>query len=230
MRHTLIPWFAALLCAGGTALCAQDTPDRPVDRRVIHTPRSAALKGFHSLVQDLLRETPEGTLPEGFPFDVKDLSELKGATLGTSYQIHTIHPDELLAGGRGLGDMIQPTGIYNFFILVAGRVVGQVEVGRQEGRWEMTAAGFAPLAKEVHAVAAREKNFRFVRIYQATSDLVEVGGSEAGVRYVPLTSARHSLQLSQPASRSASGVEALAGEDLMASLQASVRSNLSLVQ
>ncbi|UUZ46708.1 hypothetical protein LP420_22785 [Massilia sp. B-10] len=62
------------------------------------------------------------------------------------------------------------------------------------------------LSKDVDAMAsfhgnADKSNLRFMRIYQARSDFLEVVGQDGRARFAPLHSARESLMLKQRAAK-----------------------------
>jgi len=66
--------------------------------------------------------------------------------------------------------------------------------------------------------------FRFIRIYQATADFIEVKDTQQNSRFVPLIAARQSLHLSSPA---AIGAQLSIGTDILPSLQQAVRTHMS---
>lgn len=188
--------------------------------------RSAAESGLRTLIHDLTKDLKSDSLPDAFPFDVNDLSELKNAKLGLGFEIFSAHPQTLLAGGRPLDQMLMGTGVWNFVVLADGHPVALLELEKVLGKWQVNGAGAAKLAQDVHAVSeqhAGKNAFRFVRIYQATADFMEVKDMEGRARYAPLIAARKSLRMGVA---SPDGL-AETGSDVLPSLQNAVRSHLA---
>lgn len=175
---------------------------------------------LRSFLTQLRRDIKPGTLPDHFPLDVNDLSELNKATIGEGYQVHTVSPDRLMAGGR-LEDMVVAQDIWNFFIMVEDQVVGQLSMEKTNGRWQVGRIGSYGIAQSVREAMTQHRSssdFRFIRIYQATADLMEVGGSDAR-QYVPLVSARYSLPLPKE-------TRSMGSEDIVNVLQNAVSANM----
>jgi hypothetical protein len=98
-----------------------------------------------------------------------------------------------------------------------------------DGRWEATSYGAAGLARELEGAASRHGNatrgnLRFIRIFQAMSDMLEVASPVDGrTRFVPLQSARHMLQVQTGLAPD----ELLDASDLLEPLRASVKANMA---
>lgn len=189
--------------------------------------RSSAESGLRTLINDLSKDIPAGTLPDGFPFDINDISELKNAKLGMGFEVHTAHPQTLLAGGRPFEQMLMGTGIWNFVVLVDGYPTALLEMEKVHGKWQVNGAGGSKLAQDVHLTTqqnAGRNAFRFVRIYQATADFLEVKDIEGKSRFAPLLAARQSLRM--PAN-SALEQAAPTSVDVLPTLQGAVREHLA---
>ncbi len=163
-------------------------------------------------------------LGNGFPLDVRSAEDLLQARIGFGFEVHTVAPSAVLAGSSLETEAIG-TGHWRFVILVANRAVGLMDVARQDGAWTAVGFGGAGLARELDDLvsfhkANRAGSLRFIRIYQAGSDLLEVGTS-SGARYVPMSAARASLKMALPGA----GQGLVGAEELMPSLQHAVRSN-----
>jgi hypothetical protein len=161
-----------------------------------------------------------GSAPVDFPLDVNDVGDLKQATVGHGFEVYTVDPKELLARGD-LAAMARPTGEWRFIISLHGKPIGLATVQQVNGRYETVAYGASVLAKDVDAAVAAHgnsarSNLRFIRIYQARSDLLEVDRS----RFAPLHSARESLLLKK------TGNQLVEGPDLLEPLRAAVKANL----
>lgn len=197
--------------------------------------RQAAEQGLKSMVAELSRDIAPGTLPDGFPFEINDLSELSRATLGMGFEIHSAHPKQILAGGTTLDKMVIGNGIWHFIVLVDANPVALLEMHKVNGKWEAIGAGAAKLAQDVQMAANQHAGgsaFRFVRIYQATADLLEIRDAQATAQYVPLIAARKNLRMAAPSATNglaAAGSNAAvqAGNDVLPALQAAIRQNLA---
>ncbi|MES2323621.1 MAG: hypothetical protein V4633_15265 [Pseudomonadota bacterium] len=166
-------------------------------------------------------------MPTEFPLDVDAVQDLKDARLGHGFPVYTIDPRDLLMGRGDLRSMARPTAAWRSVISLQGRAIGLAAVEQNNGRWEVTSCGAAGLAKElgtaaaVHGNAPRSK-LRFIRIYQATADLLEVASPhDARVRFAPLHSARQMLKAQE------GGNKLLDQGELLLPLRASVRGNLN---
>lgn len=191
---------------------------------------AAAHRDFAQFVQFNV-QTRSGTAPTEFPLEVSDVQDLKDAKLGHGFQVFTIDPKDMLQGRGDMRGMAKPTGEWRFVISLQGRPIGLATVEQVNGRWEVTSYGGAGLAREVdaalaaHGNAARS-NLRFIRIYQAMSDLMEVvSASDARVRYAPLNSARQML-VAQQSSAKAGADNLMDQADLLEPLRASVKTNM----
>ncbi len=200
---------------------------RAQSAREPHGLRAAANAGLQQLVQEMGQNIAPGTLPDGFPFDVNDFSELKNASLGIAFEVHSVHPKRLAAGGAPLEKMVTGNGIWNFLVMVDKHPVALLEMAKVDGRWQVQGAGGAKLAQDVYQAAQNHSGksaFRFVRIYQATADLLEVQDSQAKARYVPLIAARESLKMMAPASKDS---VLPTSQEVLPALQEAVRRNLA---
>jgi hypothetical protein len=189
--------------------------------------RAAANAGLQQLLQELGQNIAPGTLPDGFPFDVADFSDLKNASLGLGFEVHSVQPQRLAAGGASLDKMLSGIGIWNFLVMVDKHPVALLEMAKVDGRWQVQGAGGAKLAQDVYQAAQNHSGksaFRFVRIYQATADLLEVQDSQAKARYVPLIAARESLKMMAPAAKDS---VLPSSQDVLPALQEAVRRNLA---
>lgn len=193
---------------------------------------AAAQRDFQAFVRRSL-DTHAGTLPEGFPFEVNDLQELLSARLAYGFEVHSVEPQELFDPRAELSRVARPTGTWRFVVQREGRALGLVTVQKQGGRWETIAFGGAGLAQDVDALMtahgnAERSNLRFIRIFQAQSDFLEVRGARDGrTRFAPLVSARQSLLLRPRAQANGAEPAGLSeASEFMEPLRAAVRKNL----
>ena len=161
-----------------------------------------------------------GSAPPDFPLDVTDVGDLKQATVSGGFEVFTIDPKDLLTRGD-LPALAKPTGEWRFIIALHGKPIGLATVQQVNGRYETVAYGASVLAKDVEAAMAahgnsNRSNLRFIRIYQARSDLLEVDHA----KFAPLHSARESLLLKK------AGNQLVDGAELLDPLRAAVKANI----
>jgi len=231
--------LAALALAGGLTLstpaawAATAEPLGMAHKRIEQAQASAAAaRDFQLFVRRSL-DTHGGTLPDGFPFEVNDLQDLQRARLAYGFEVHTIEPQDLLDSGAELSQRVKPTGTWRFVVQLEGRPIGLVTVQQHNGRWESIAFGAAVLAKDVDAVMQRHansarSNVRFIRVFQAQSDFLEVQDANPGrsARFAPLVSARESLLLQAQRGSGAEQAGLTEAAELLEPLRAAVRKNL----
>jgi hypothetical protein len=196
--------------------------------------RAAAQRDFAQFVQFNIQQHA-GSSPPGFPLDVTDVHDLEDAKLAYGFPIYTVKPNDILAGRGDLHSMAQATGEWRFVITVHETPIGMATLKQVDGRWKITSYGAAVLAKDVDAVLAlhanaERSNVRFVRIYQAESDFLEVvSPQDAHARFAPLHSARQSLLMQQRNEKSGNpsvNNGLLEQADFIEPLRAAVKSNL----
>ncbi|AIY41782.1 hypothetical protein LT85_2624 [Collimonas arenae] len=232
--------FSATLLAMQTPLHAQasltQTPQQ-LQKTEGNDASAAASRGFAEFVQYQI-QAHSGSLPEGFPLDVTDVQDLKDASIGYGFPVYTVDPKDLLAGRSDFSAMAKSTGTWRFIINRNQRPIGLVTVEKVNGTWQTVAYGAAGLSKDVDALTrfhgnADHSNLRFIRIYQARSDFLEVGSNNgATARFAPLQSARETLLLQQRANKAGNASDAATSGLLDASqfvepLRAAVKANIA---
>lgn len=190
--------------------------------------RQAAESGLRSWLGQLQQNWQVGTLPANFPLEVTDASQFSELRLGLAFELHSASPQQLLASnGQPLAKRVQGNGVWQVLVMLDKHAVGMLEMAKRNHQWQIEGIGGAGLAKDVMQAAqnhAGVKPFRFVRIYQATSDLLEVQDKANQARYVPLIAARESLHLTAPLAREA----ALPGDsEILPALQDAVRKHVN---
>lgn len=177
-----------------------------------------------------------GGVPADFPLEITDVQDLKDATISYGFPVYTIDPPDLMAGRGSMQGMVKPIPQWRFVVSLRNRPIGMATVERNQGKFETVAYGAAVLAKDVDALMgyhgnADKSNLRFVRIFQARADLLEVVGQDGRARFAPLHSARESLLLQQRASKDGSRAEELMEEaDLVQPLRGAVKLNMAAPQ
>ena len=203
-RQTLLGTLmlgASLILAGPTASAAPNSIAQEAATR--HATSAALVAARRDFALFVAHQLQRQGAPAEFPLDVADLRDLKDATIGYGFAVHTIDPPELLAGRSTMQAMAHHANQFRFVISLHDRAIGLATVEKNNGRYETVAYGGAGLARDLDAVAAvhgnaDKSNLRLLRIYQARADLLEVTSSDGRAHYAPLHSARQSLLLSQP--------------------------------
>jgi hypothetical protein len=225
---------ASLVLASPTVLAQTPTASagpQMSPKRLLAEAMSAAQRDFAQFAAHQL-QTRGGGAPIDFPLDISDLQELKEAKVEYGFAMHTIDPADLVAGRSTMQRMVKPINQWRFVIMLRNRPIGMATVERHNGRYDTVAYGAAVLAKDVDALAglhgnADKSNLRFVRIFQARSDLLEVVEVDGRARFAPMHSARESLLLQQRASKDGKRADALLDEaELLQPLRAAVKQNL----
>ncbi len=170
-------------------------------------------------------------LPGGFPLGDAEISDWRAAEIGHGFQVYTINP-QALVNDRDvtLHAMIIPTGVWRFVLNVKGNAALLVTVVHVDGKWRAVSFGGALLAKEVQTVSAQwpaQKGYetRFVRVFQAKADLIEINKGPQAKGFVPLRSAKLSLNMEY---RDTKPDMLLVESEIRESLRETVVHNLSL--
>jgi hypothetical protein len=188
--------------------------------------RAAAERDLKQFVQQQMQPTSTGAMRE-MVLGVSKPGELADAKVAYGFPIYTVDPKELVSGRRGMQSLTRATGQYRFMITVGERPVGMATVEKVNGQYQTVAFGAAVLANDVDASMrahgnADKSNLRFVRVFQARSDLLEVRDQRDGrTRYAPLHSARASLQMAK------AGASTLVDEsEVLGPLREAVQANI----
>lgn len=184
---------------------------------------SAAAQDLARFVKHQQKNHADG-LPKGFPFAIGSMAELASARLGRGFAVYTVDPADV-ASASELSAVAKPTGTWRFIVRSGSRPVGLATVEQVAGQWQVVSYGGGLLAQEVDAQMrqhgnADHSNLRFIRVFQARSDFLEVDSGNGAARVAPLISARQSLRLPERA-----GLVDQA--EVMPSLRAAVAANLA---
>lgn len=211
-------------------------PVQLAERSQASAATAAATRDFSQFVQHNLQTRTNG-LPIEFPLEITDIQDLKEAKIGHGFQVYTIDPKDIIGGRGELSGMAKPTGVWRFIITLHERPIGLATVEQNAGAWSTVAYGGAVLSKDVDALMAfhgnpERSNLRFIRIFQAQSDFLEVVSvGDTKARFAPLHSARESLLLQQRAVKTgkvkADGANGLADPaEFLEPLRAAVKTNM----
>lgn len=218
----------ACLAAGSAAHASAPQAAPTAAQGQLNLASAAAQRDLAQFVQHTLRTRASGLTPQ-FPLDVADLAELKEARVAYGFQVHTVDPKELLEGRSELRNMAKPTSQWRFVIAVNGKPVGMSTVEHHKGKWETVAYGAAVLAKDVDASMAahgnaERSNVRFIRVYQAKADFLEVmAPNDSRAKFAPLHSARESLAMAKDGKAPGALVDA---DDFLGPLRSAVKTNM----
>lgn len=193
---------AALTVAAPHAAAQSHVAINQIEKRAAADAQAAAQRGLAQFAAHHLRNYA-GNIGD-FPLQINNVQELKDAKIAYGFPVHTIDPADLMAGRSTMRAMARKMDQWRFVIDINGRAVGLATVEKNKGRYETVAYGAAVLAKDLHLAArqfgnADKSNLRFLRIYQARSDFLEVDSVDGRGRFTPLHSARASLSLREGA-------------------------------
>ena len=179
-----VMFFAIILSS--LTLAANDPPNDVVN---------AAESGIRDLIKsgvfhdlDLL----------GFPGQ----HEIDDAALGEGFQIFTVGT-AVLVGDTATSDLstnAYPLELWQFLVMSRSEARCILTVGRVKGKWTAVSIGATGLAMRLSgAMKAWPRSlgyqYRFIRLYQASSDFLELSGTAAVIGFLPLASAREALNL-----------------------------------
>lgn len=126
--------------------------------------------------------------------------DLQHAEVGLGFQIHTISPVNLEKDlDTPLQNMTIPTGTWRFLVKADNHSLTLLTVSKVDGQWQAVSIGGIGLAKEISKFfkkwpPSKGFDFRFIRIYQAQADLMQINKDNKVLGFAPFQSARASLQ------------------------------------
>jgi hypothetical protein len=116
--------------------------------------------------------------------------------LGLGFRMHTVSPHALVNNTElTLEALVLPMDMWRFLVLENENPVGLLTVVKVDREWKAVSFGGADLAMEIDAIGKNWNGytFRFIRVYQATSDFMEIMSGRDTLGFAPLKSARISL-------------------------------------
>jgi hypothetical protein len=119
--------------------------------------------------------------------------------LGMGFQVHTVNPLTLVENtAAALEALAFPMDMWRFIVLENGKPIGLLTVAGVNREWQAVSFGGAELSVEIANIretwpAKSGFTFRFIRVYQATSDFMEIISGHESLGFAPLKSARVSL-------------------------------------
>lgn len=235
-KSTLAALIISISCAvASPALLAQNpVSDMAGTSDQARLVSAAAQRDFAEFVQFNVQRRG-GTLPSEFPLEVNDVQDLKDAKIAYGFPVYSLPPQDVMNGRGDLRSMAKATGEWRFVITLNDAPIGLATLRQNNGRWGVTSYGGAVLAKDVDAAIAvhgnsTRSNLRFIRVYQAMSDFLEVVSStDTRARFAPLQSARQTLLLQQRSEKTGvqnSNYGLLEQSDILEPLRISVKRNI----
>jgi len=116
--------------------------------------------------------------------------------LGLGFQMHTVSPLALVKNTElTLQALVLPMDMWRFLVLENEKPIGLLTVVKVDQQWKAVSFGGADLAMEIETIGKNWSGytFRFIRVYQATSDFMEIMSGRDTLGFAPLKSARISL-------------------------------------
>jgi hypothetical protein len=119
--------------------------------------------------------------------------------LDLGFEVFTISPAAFMMG-TDMNKLITSTGLWRFVVVNNNQPVSLITVAPVEGKWRAVTLGASKLAVEVFKVLRKWPveegyNYRFVRVFQARTDLMQISRNGNPIGFVPLTSARMAFKI-----------------------------------
>lgn len=160
-----------------------------------------------------------------------DMKEGKEVRLGLGFQVHTVDPRTLVEEpGLTLEGMLLPMDMWRFLVFENGVPTALLTVAREGGAWKAVSFGGAGLAAEIQTLqeawpAESGFKFRFIRIYQARADFMQIDKGTDTLGYAPLAAAKVALSLQ---SLDLDATTLLHDSEILAPLRNLVKMNVSI--
>jgi hypothetical protein len=141
------------------------------------------------------------SIPQGYElkYGFANREEFAIATIGTPYQMYTIHPDVMKDNVTVTDDMITSAEEWRFPVICNGSIRALLTVAKVKGQWQAVDIGAATLASEIDALEKglslkrREINRIILRLYQINSDFIVITEGSAKITngsFYPVKSSR----------------------------------------
>ncbi|HEY5973693.1 MAG TPA: hypothetical protein VIU41_03035 [Geobacteraceae bacterium] len=111
----------------------------------------------------------------------ESLSDIEKVGLGKGFEIFTINPDKLLdeTSSQDFQSLVSTTNVWYFPLVVEGRSKSLLKLRFTEGKWFPSGMGSSKMAKEMADFmeawpASAGYHFRYIRVFQASSDFIEL--------------------------------------------------------
>jgi hypothetical protein len=184
--------FAAFAVLAAAVALAQGGRDGSRGRTVPPEVRAAAERGLAGL---LGADAGRGLDRLGF----ESRAEAAGAVIGDGFQVFTVPPDLLAASeSADISTVAAPSTQWLFLVTSGGTPKSIVTVDQIGGAWTAVSIGGADMSEDLAALLARwpASTFahRFIRSYEAASEMMEVSRGGRVLGAVPFRSARTAMR------------------------------------
>lgn len=101
-----------------------------------------------------------------------------------------------------LSSLLVSTDTWQFLITTRGKAVAIITVDFMDGKWMPVSIGSSELASQLSKLlevwpTSSGHRYRFIRVYQANSEFMELSTRDGITGIIPLGSARHALGLTK---------------------------------
>ncbi len=165
------------------------------------TPPAEIVQAAREGIARFLNSRPVSSLQK---FGFRDQDEVNRATLGEGFQIYTVPPQTLLSGQsfQNFESIAVPTKAWQFLIRSGRDAKAFLRVDYINGQWQAVSLGSSGLAVQMDSIVktwppSAAYKLKFIRIYQAKSDFVEISSPEKIIGTIPMTSARVAMKMSR---------------------------------
>jgi hypothetical protein len=165
-----------------------------------HLSKVLMLVFFFLLSPCLSAQAPSPGVVKAAQQGLKDFCDGTSASgnmhLGLGFRVHTVSPHALVNNRElTLEALVLPMDMWRFLVLENEKPVGLLTVVKEDQQWKAVSFGGAGLAMEIDSIGKNWSGytFRFIRVYQATSDFMEIMSGHDTLGFAPLKSARISL-------------------------------------
>lgn len=132
------------------------------------------------------------------------VKETGGVSLGKVFHVYTIDPTDILIddSAHDIQSDATTTSQWQAMILKDGKAISLLTVDLINEKWVPVSFGASELANQLSGIleiwpASKGYEYRLIRIYQATSDILEVTQGRNLIGFIPLGTARISIGLEQ---------------------------------
>jgi hypothetical protein len=121
--------------------------------------------------------------------------EIDSADISDGFQVYTINPEKLLNDHieQDLQSFVTPTGQWQFTVRVGVKAYALLTVDIVDEKWTPVSIGASGIAKEMSNIfetwpASSGYEYRVIRVYQASSNFVEISKRGKILGIIPLSS------------------------------------------
>ncbi|MCP5054910.1 MAG: hypothetical protein GY940_47530 [bacterium] len=148
--------------------------------------RDAAVKGL-----DLYFKSGQVSPEQGAKMGLSS-AQAAGSVLTGGFQVYKVNEQKLLYSVESFDRTVEAEGTWRFLVVSETQAVSLITVAKMDGKWTTVSIGGAGIAAKLQQILKawpldEGYEFRFIRVYNATLDLVEVSRQGDVLGYVSLT-------------------------------------------